>query len=73
MEKTYVNIDSVKLLNDLRKKFNFNYQKAKAKRIKNKKGYDTSKDIKIMRKKLSTDSFGHFIARLTNKDKNDRD
>ena len=51
MEKKYVNIDSVKLLNDLRKKFNFNYQKAKAKRIKNKKGYDTSKDIKIMRKK----------------------
>ena len=36
MEKKYVNIDSVKLLNDLRKKFNFNYQKAKANRIKNK-------------------------------------
>ena len=63
-------IDVNNIMKHLVKSSNFNYMLAKARRIKDRKSYDTSKEIKLMRKKLGTHSFGQYLAKtMENEDK----
>ena len=69
MSHKKINIDVDKILKELVKSSNFNYQRAKALRIKYRETYDKSKEIKNMRKKLGTQSFGQYLAKQLKIDK----
>jgi len=63
MSDKKIKVDINNILKHLVKSSNFNYQAAKAKRIKDRKGYDQTKEIKEMRKKLGTHRFGQYLAK----------
>ena len=61
MADKYISIDTASILAKLKKHTNFPYQRAKARRIKDRRNYDLMKDIKKQQKGLSKDRFNAFL------------
>ena len=61
MADKYISIDTASILAKLKKQTNFPYQRAKARRIKDRRNYDLMKDIKKQQKGLSKDRFNAFL------------
>jgi len=61
MTDKYISIDTASILAKLKKHTNFPYQRAKARRIKDRRNYDLMKDIKKQQKGLSKDRFNAFL------------
>ncbi len=61
MADKYISINTASILAKLKKHTSFPYQRAKARRIKDRKNYDLMKDIKKQQKGLSKDRFNAFL------------
>ena len=61
MADKYISIDTASILAKLKKHTNFPYQRAKARRIKDRRNHDLMKDIKKQQKGLSKDRFNAFL------------
>jgi len=65
MADKYISIDTASILAKLKKHTNFPYQRAKARRIKDRKNYDLMKDIKKQQKGLSNDRFMQYLRDIS--------